>query len=47
MLNGQMENVSAGLLEECVLDDSDKCRRYSEALTRLDNLLGVGAGVQY
>ena len=47
MLSGEKEGVAAGLLEECVLDDSEKCQRYSDALTHLDHLLGVGAAEQY
>ena len=47
MLEGRMEGVAAGLLDECVLDDSEKCQRYSKALTHLDHLLGVGATEQY
>jgi hypothetical protein len=48
MLDGNMEGTAAGLLEECVLDDNDgKCQKFSDALEKLDKLLGVGAGEQY
>ena len=47
MLEGKIEGMAAGLLDECVLDDSDKCRRYSDALTKLDELLGVGTKEQF
>lgn len=47
MLEGKQEGVAAGLLEECVLDDSEKCQRYSAALTKLDTLLGVGMQEQF
>lgn len=47
MLEGKMNGLAAGLLDECVLDDSEKCQRYSKALTELDLLLGVGATEQY
>ena len=47
MIDGNMEGTAAGLLDECVLDDSDKCENFSKALGKLDNLLGVGAGEQF
>ncbi|CAJ1965918.1 unnamed protein product [Cylindrotheca closterium] len=47
VLSGEHEGVEAGLLDECVIDDSDKCQRFEQALKRLDALLGVGAGEQY
>lgn len=47
MLNGEQEGVAAGLLEECVIDDGEKCQRFEEALKRLDALLGVGVGEQF
>lgn len=48
MLEGNMEGTAAGLLEECVLDDKDgKCEKFSNALEKLDKLLGVGVGEQY
>ena len=47
MIAGEMEGTAAGLLEECVLDDSDRCEQFSKALTKLDGLLGVVAGEQY
>mmetsp|Transcript_2591 Transcript_2591/g.5550 ORF Transcript_2591/g.5550 Transcript_2591/m.5550 type:complete len:121 (-) Transcript_2591:976-1338(-) len=47
-LAGKMEGTAAGLLDECVLDDDEgKCEKFSNALTKLDSLLGVGAGEQY
>ena len=52
IIDGNRDATSAGLLEECILDDdgddtADKCRRFESALTRLDDLLGVGAKEQY
>ena len=48
MLEGNVEGTAAGLLEECVLDDEGgKCEKFSNALEKLDKLLGVGAGEQY
>ena len=47
MIDGNMEGTAAGLLDECVLDYSDKCENFSKALGKLDNLLGVGAGEQF
>ncbi len=48
MIEGNMQGTAAGLLEECVLDDDDgKCQKFSDALEKLDKLLGVGAGEQY
>jgi hypothetical protein len=47
MLEGNMEGQAAGLLDECVLDDTDNCENFSKALKKLDDLLGVGAGEQY
>ena len=47
MLSGEQEGVAAGLLEECVIDDGEKCQRFEQALKRLDTLLGVGASEQY
>lgn len=48
MLEGSVEGTAAGLLEECVLDDEGgKCEKFSNALEKLDKLLGVGAGEQY
>lgn len=48
MLAGNMEGTAAGLLEECVLDDDEgNCEKFSNALEKLDKLLGVGAGEQY
>ena len=47
MLSGEQEGVAAGLLEECVIDDGEKCQRFEQALKRLDALLGVGASEQY
>lgn len=48
MLDGNMEGTAAGLLEECILDDDGgKCEKFSDALQKLDKLLGVGAGEQY
>ena len=47
-LEGKRDGTAAGLLEECVLDDDEgKCERFTNALTKLDNLLGVGAAEQY
>ena len=47
-IEGNREGTAAGILEECILDDDDgKCDRFSNALTTLDGLLGVGAGEQY
>lgn len=48
-IEGKRDGTAAGLLEECVLDDDDegKCERFTNALTKLDNLLGVGAAEQY
>jgi hypothetical protein len=39
--------MAAGLLDECVIDNGEKCQRFEEALKKLDSLLGVGAGEQY
>mmetsp|Transcript_9584 Transcript_9584/g.16424 ORF Transcript_9584/g.16424 Transcript_9584/m.16424 type:complete len:124 (-) Transcript_9584:3256-3627(-) len=47
MIEGNMDGTAAGLLDECVLDDSDKCENFSKALGKLDGLLGVVAGEQY
>mmetsp|Transcript_16687 Transcript_16687/g.27245 ORF Transcript_16687/g.27245 Transcript_16687/m.27245 type:complete len:123 (-) Transcript_16687:1405-1773(-) len=47
MVEGNMEGTAAGLLDECVLDDSDNCEKFSKALSKLDGLLGVVAGEQY
>mmetsp|Transcript_17261 Transcript_17261/g.24430 ORF Transcript_17261/g.24430 Transcript_17261/m.24430 type:complete len:124 (-) Transcript_17261:301-672(-) len=47
MIEGNMEGTAAGLLDECVLDDSDRCENFSKALSKLDGLLGVVAGEQY
>ncbi|KAL3935272.1 MAG: hypothetical protein SGBAC_009175 [Bacillariaceae sp.] len=47
VLSGEQDGVASGLLEECVIDDSEKCQRFEQALKRLDGLLGVGAGEQY
>jgi hypothetical protein len=47
MVEGKMEGTAAGLLDECVLDDSDACENFSKALSKLDGLLGVGAGEQF
>lgn len=47
MLEGNMEGQAAGLLDECVLDDTDNCENFSKALKKLDDLLGVGAGEQF
>ena len=47
MIEGNMEGTAAGLLDECVLDDSDNCEKFSKALSKLDGLLGVVAGEQY
>ncbi|KAK1742483.1 hypothetical protein QTG54_007048 [Skeletonema marinoi] len=47
MIEGNMDGTAAGLLDECVLDDSDKCENFSKALSKLDGLLGVVAGEQY
>ena len=48
MLEGNVEGTAAGLLEECVLDDEGgKCEKFSNALEKLDKLLGVGVGEQY
>mmetsp|Transcript_16101 Transcript_16101/g.23694 ORF Transcript_16101/g.23694 Transcript_16101/m.23694 type:complete len:121 (-) Transcript_16101:519-881(-) len=48
MLEGKQEGAAAGLLDECVLDDnSDNCQRFEKALSKLDSLIGVGAGEQY
>ncbi|KAL7534549.1 hypothetical protein ACHAWF_004868 [Thalassiosira exigua] len=47
-IEGNKEGTAAGLLEECLLDDDEgKCERFSNALTKLDGLLGVGAGEQF
>lgn len=47
-LSGNMEGSAAGLLDECVLDDDDsKCDQFTEALRKLDRLLGVVVGEQY
>mmetsp|Transcript_15034 Transcript_15034/g.22804 ORF Transcript_15034/g.22804 Transcript_15034/m.22804 type:complete len:121 (-) Transcript_15034:360-722(-) len=47
-IDGNKEGTAAGLLEECILDDDEgKCARFSDALAKLDGLLGVGAGEQY
>eukprot|EP00985_Skeletonema_marinoi_P006453 scaffold2797_cov115-Skeletonema_marinoi.AAC.2 len=47
MIEGNIDGTAAGLLDECVLDDSDKCENFSKALSKLDGLLGVVAGEQY
>ena len=48
MLEGKADGAAAGLLEDCLLDDdSGKCEKFEKALTKLDDLLGVGAGEQY
>ncbi|KAL7530798.1 hypothetical protein ACHAXR_003676 [Thalassiosira sp. AJA248-18] len=48
MVEGKQEGAAAGLLEECLLDDDEgKCDRFSAALSKLDGLLGVGAGEQF
>lgn len=47
-IDGKQEGAAAGLLEECILDDDEgKCDRFSNALAKLDGLLGVGAGEQF
>mmetsp|Transcript_34323 Transcript_34323/g.58252 ORF Transcript_34323/g.58252 Transcript_34323/m.58252 type:complete len:121 (-) Transcript_34323:306-668(-) len=47
-IEGNKEGTAAGLLEECILDDDEgKCERFSNALAKLDALLGVGAGEQF
>ena len=47
-IEGNQEGTAAGLLEECLLDDDEgKCERFSNALSKLDSLLGVGAGEQF
>ena len=47
-IDGNREGTAAGLLDECVLDDDEgKCERFSNALSKLDGLLGVGAGEQF
>eukprot|EP00584_Thalassiosira_punctigera_P005697 CAMPEP_0172533468 /NCGR_PEP_ID=MMETSP1067-20121228/6163_1 /TAXON_ID=265564 ORGANISM="Thalassiosira punctigera, Strain Tpunct2005C2" /NCGR_SAMPLE_ID=MMETSP1067 /ASSEMBLY_ACC=CAM_ASM_000444 /LENGTH=122 /DNA_ID=CAMNT_0013318115 /DNA_START=108 /DNA_END=476 /DNA_ORIENTATION=+ len=47
-IDGKREGTAAGLLDECILDDDDgKCERFSDALSKLDGLLGVGAGEQF
>ena len=47
-IEGKRDGTAAGLLEECVLDDDEgKCERFTNALTKLDHLLGVGAAEQY
>jgi hypothetical protein len=48
MLDGNMEGTAAGILDECVLDDDEgKCEKFTNALEKLDKLLGVGAKEQY
>jgi hypothetical protein len=47
VLAGEQEGVASGLLEECLLDDGEKCQTFEQALRKLDSLLGVGAGEQY
>ena len=43
-----MEGTAAGILEECILDDDDsKCERFSNALDKLDMLLGVVSKEQF
>lgn len=47
-IDGNREGTAAGLLDECILDDDEgKCERFSNALSKLDGLLGVGAGEQF
>mmetsp|Transcript_845 Transcript_845/g.1754 ORF Transcript_845/g.1754 Transcript_845/m.1754 type:complete len:121 (-) Transcript_845:1080-1442(-) len=47
-IEGNKEGTAAGLLEECILDDDEgKCERFSNALSKLDGLLGVVVGEQY
>lgn len=47
-IEGKQESAAAGILEECLLDDDEgNCERFSNALNKLDGLLGVGAGEQY
>lgn len=47
MLAGTQQGMVAGLLEECLLEDSQLCQRYEAALKRVDSLIGVGANEQY
>ena len=47
MIAGKMDGTAAGLLDECVLDESDSCEKFSKALSKLDGLLGVVAGEQF
>lgn len=47
-IEGNIEGTAAGILDECILDDDEgNCERFSSALSKLDGLLGVGAGEQY
>lgn len=47
-IEGNKEVTASGLLEECLLDDDHgNCERFSNALGKLDGLLGVGAGEQF
>ena len=47
-LAGTQDGKAAGILEECILDDEDgKCERFSDALEKLDELLGVVAKEQF
>ena len=47
-LDGNMEGTAAGLLDECILDDDEgKCEKFSNALAKLDSLLGVTSGEQF
>ena len=49
-LAGTSSNAAtpAQILEECILDDEDgKCERFSDALEKLDELLGVVAKEQF
>ena len=47
-LAGKQDGTAAGILEECILDDDGgKCERFTAALEKLDEMLGVGASEQY
>mmetsp|Transcript_3988 Transcript_3988/g.8174 ORF Transcript_3988/g.8174 Transcript_3988/m.8174 type:complete len:121 (+) Transcript_3988:104-466(+) len=47
-LAGTQDGTAAGILEECILDDDGgKCERFTAALEKLDEMLGVGAQEQY
>ena len=48
MLDGNVDGMASGLLEECLIDDDgEACMRFENALKKLDDLLGVGAKEQF